>query len=340
MTGRVRVRNVYPFSEADRAMLDAIDPRYELVHEGEDTQAWIDAIADDAVEILCASRPPGDRSRVPRLRWLATAGAGIDDLVPLDPWARGLTVTNGSGVHAVPMAEYVLGAALLATERLTDRLANQGQQRAWMEVRRSLAGRGLRGRTALVVGYGSVGREVARLLHACGVRILAIKADPGERADHGWSEPGTGDPDGVIPERLEGPTALADLARHADLVVLTLPGTPATSGIVGAEVLGVMRPDAWIVNVGRGSAVDEAALLDALRAGRIGGAVLDVTSIEPLPPDHPLWSEPRCVVTPHVSGMGDAQAGWHRVALLLAEQLRRDAAGKPLLNVTSGIRGY
>jgi phosphoglycerate dehydrogenase-like enzyme len=339
MARRIRVRNVYPFRDEDREMLGSVDPRYELVHDGEDTQAWVDGLRDDALEVLWASCAPGDLSRTPRLRWLATAGAGVDDLIPVDPWGRGLTVTNGSGLHAVAMAEYVLGAALMATERIRDRLANQ-ERRAWTTVRWELAGSGLRGRTALVVGYGSIGREVARLLHACGVRILAVKADPERRADTGWIEPGTGDPLGVLPERLGGPDALAELAPEADLVVLTMPGTPATSGILDARLLGVLRPGAWIINVGRGSAIDEAALLESLRSGRIGGAVLDVTAQEPLPADDPLWSEPRCVVTPHLSGIGDVDAMWHRLALLMAEQLRREATGRPLLNVTAGSRGY
>ncbi|MBX3029011.1 MAG: D-2-hydroxyacid dehydrogenase [Chloroflexi bacterium] len=339
MDRHVRVRNVYPFVAADRELLASVDRRYEIVHEGEDTAEWVGSLRDPEVGILMASEAPRDLAGTPRLRWLATAGAGIDDLVLADPWALGLTVTNGSGVHAVAIAEYVLGAALLVSERIEARLAN-GARRSWADARWPLAGRGLRGRTALIVGYGSIGREVARLLHAVGMRILAVKADPERRRDEGWREAGTGDPDGSIPERLAGPDALPALAGDAHLVVLAMPATPATRAVLDASLLAVLRSDAWIVNVGRGAAIDEVALLDALRAGRIGGAVLDVVTQEPLPADHPLWSEPRCLVTPHLSGLGDIDALWHRVALLMAEQLRRDAAGEPLLNVTSRARGY
>ncbi len=339
MTRRIRIRNVYPLRPEDRALVASVDARYEIIHEGEDTQAWVDALDDPDVEGLWASAAPTDLARVPGLRWLATAGAGVDGLLDADPWGRGLVVTNASGVHAVPMAEYVLGAALMITEQAGARAMNQ-TRRAWAEVRSDLAGRGLRGRTALVVGYGSIGREVARLLHACGVRILAVKADPTRRADAGWCEAATGDPAGDIPERIGGPDALPELVPLADLLVLTMPGTTATRRLLDASLLAVMRPDAWVINVGRGSAIDEVALLETLRAGRIGGAVLDVTDQEPLPQDHPLWAEPRCIVTPHVSGLGDIDATWHRIALLLAEQLRRDAGGEPLLNVTSGTRGY
>lgn len=338
LSARLRVRNVYPFSAGDRAMLAAIDPRLELVHEGEDDPGWIDALEDDA-EVLSASYSPATTDRMPRLRWLASAGAGVEYLVERDPWGKGITVVNGSGVHAVAMGQYVLGAALLAAERLEARLANQAERR-WEEARTGLAGYRLRGRTAAILGYGSVGREAARLLHACGMRILALKSDPGTLLDAGWREPGTGDPDGTLPERVVGPDGAAALVAEADLVVLSLPLTPRTRGLVDAHMLATMRPDAWLVNVGRGALLDEDALVEALRDGRIGGAVLDVFVDEPLPPSHPLWSEPRCLVTPHVSGLGGLEDFWHAAALLLADNLRRDLAGEPLLNVTSGVAGY
>jgi phosphoglycerate dehydrogenase-like enzyme len=207
-------------------------------------------------------------------------------------------------------------------------------------VRFDLAGRRLRGRTALIVGYGSVGREAARLLHAAGMRILAVKADPSARLDPGWREPGTGDPDGTLPQVLAGPGRLHELVAEADFVVVSLPITDRTRGIVDASVLAAMRPDAWIVNVGRGALIDEAALLEVLPLGRIGGAVLDVLVEEPLPAGHPLWSAPNCLVTPHVSGIGGLDAFWHAAAQLLAENLRRDLDGAPHLNVTSPVTGY
>ena len=336
---RLVVRNVYPFEEADRRMLDAIDPRLSIVHEGADDEAWVDALEDPDVEVLSGSYPPADPSRTPRLRWLASAGAGIDYLADRDPWGKGITVTNGSGLHAVAMAEYVLGAVLLASERLEERLANRARA-AWQEARLDLAGRRLRGRTAVIAGYGSVGREAARLLHACGVRILAVKADPAARPDPGWREPGTGDPEGTLPDKFVAADRLAEVVAEADFVVLSLPLTSRTRGMVDASVLAAMRPDAWIVNVGRGALIEEAALLEALHAERIGGAVLDVFVEEPLPPGHPLWSAPRCLVTPHISGIGQLDAFWHATAQLLAEQLRRDLAGQPLLNVTSLAAGY
>jgi phosphoglycerate dehydrogenase-like enzyme len=338
MSERIRIRNVYPFSDADKAMLAAIDPRLEWVHGGEDSAAWLDALDDPEVQIVSGSETPSSLERLPRLRWVSSSSAGVDYLVEKDPWGLGLEVTNGSGLHAVHMAEFVLAGVLYASERVGPRLANQ-VARGWVE-RRGLAGRRLRGRRAVIVGYGSIGRETARLLQAFGVSITAIKNDPTRRADGGWREPGTGDPDGTIPDRWLGPDALADAVRDADHVVLTAPATPRTTGIVSREALAAMRPDAWLHNVGRGALVDQPALVEALNAERIGGAWLDVTTPEPLPPDDPLWTACNAVVAPHVSGMGDLEVLWHHTALLLAEQLRRDLAGLPKLNVTSGAAGY
>jgi phosphoglycerate dehydrogenase-like enzyme len=269
------------------------------------------------------------------------ASAGLDTIVARDPWRDGITVTNGSGIHAVHMGEYVLGATLLWSERLEARLANRSDRR-WDRVYASeaLPGRRLRGRRAVIVGYGSLGREVARLFHALGIRIVAVKADPTSRIDRGWREPGTGDPDGVLPERIVGPGDLREVVGESDVVVLTLPATPRTQGIVDGSVLAAMRPDALLVNVGRGVLVDQDALVEALADGRIGAAVLDVTEPEPLPDDSPLWSLPGCLVTPHISALGDVAALWHTTALLFAENLRRYVAGEPLYNLTSPTAGY
>jgi phosphoglycerate dehydrogenase-like enzyme len=318
-----------------------VDPRVEMVFEGEDTPEWSAALIDPDVEVLFGSHPPPDRSGVPRLRWFQTSNAGLDDVLPRDPWRSGITVTNGSGIHAVHMGEYVLGATLLWSERLDARLANRAGHR-WDRRYASdeLRSRRLRGRAAAIVGYGSLGREVARLLHALGMRILALKADPTVRVDHGWREPGTGDPEGLLPERFVGADGLSAVVAEADVVVLTLPATERTRGMVDASVLAAMRPDALLVNVGRGALVDQDALVEVLTARRIGGAVLDVTVPEPLPDDSPLWRLPNCLVTPHLSAWGQEWALWHTAALLFADNLGRYVRGETLLNAVSREAGY
>ena len=138
-----------------------------------------------------------------------------------------------------------------------------------------------------LVGYGSVGREVARLAQPFGVRILAVKARPDERIDTGFRLPGTGDPDGVIPERIVGLERLADVVEEADYVVVAAPSTAETRGVLGAAILAALPPDAWLINVGRGDIFNEPALIDALRGRPSGGAILDVTGVEPLDAEEP-----------------------------------------------------
>jgi phosphoglycerate dehydrogenase-like enzyme len=341
MSDRIRVRCVYSFTDEDLRLIAAVDPRIDLVAEGEDTQAWASALEDPELEVLFSNQLPEDLGRVPKLRWLHTASAGLDSVIAQDPWSRGITVTNGSGVHAVHMGEYVMGAVLLWSERLEARLAHHAAGRWDRETAATtLPGRRLRGRTAVVVGYGSLGREVGRLLHAFGVRIIAVKADPTTLADRGWREPGTGDPEGALPERFEGPADLRAVVAEADIVVLTLPATPRTTHIVDAGVLGAMRRASLLVNVGRGALIDQAALIEALAADRGLTAVLDVTDPEPLPDDSPLWRLPGVLVTPHISALGEIAMLWHTHALLCAENLRRYVAREPLVNVTSPTAGY
>ena len=147
MPDPVRVRSVYPFSESDRHWLAALDSRVELVFEGEDNAAWSAALDDPDVEVLWSNYPPPSLDRVPRLRWLAMASAGVDSIATLDPWRLGLTVTNGSGLHVVPMGEYVLAAALFASERIETRLADRAAH-TWRlgDERDRVNGRRLRGR--------------------------------------------------------------------------------------------------------------------------------------------------------------------------------------------------
>ncbi len=193
----------------------------------------------------------------------------------------------------------------------------------------------VRGQTLLIVGYGGVGREIGRLASAHGLRVLAVKANPATRADDGYRVPGTGDPDGAIPERIADVDGLPELAAEADYVSVTLPLTRMTRGLVDRNVIAAFGPDTWIINTGRGPVIDEDALAGALAAGRIGGAVLDVFGEEPLPATSPFWRLPNVVITPHVSG-----ASSEALAGLVAENLRRFVDGEPLINRVDPARGY
>jgi phosphoglycerate dehydrogenase-like enzyme len=192
----------------------------------------------------------------------------------------------------------------------------------------------LRGKTLVIVGYGGIGREIARLAAAHGLRVVAVKAirPSAPTTASGFRD---GDPDGPIPDRIVGVDALREATSEADFLSITLPLTERSRGVVSREVLAALPGHAWIINTGRGPVVDEAALAEALAAGRIGGAVLDVFGEEPLPPASPFWSLPNVVITPHVSG-----ATMEYLAPLISENLRRFVAGEPLINRVDPQRGY
>jgi phosphoglycerate dehydrogenase-like enzyme len=330
----------YPLMREQFDRIAAAAPQVDLSFRDLTSQSAADELRDPDLDALIAPRLPADLSRTPRLRWQQLTSAGIDHLAANPPWQRGVTLTNARGIYAVPIAQYVLAAILRIAERMATRDAAQ-QHHHWPPAadEEAYTGAQLREQTLLIVGYGGIGREVARLAKAFGLRILAVKSRPEIREDRSYRVPGTGDPDGSLPDRLEGLDALDQLLLEADYVVLTLPLTAASRGLLSADrirALGGRR--AWLINVARGPLADETALAEALREGRLGGAVLDVFGTEPLPPESPFWDLPNTIVTPHVSG-ADLTAP-RALADLFADNLRRFAAGEPLLNVVDPERQY
>jgi phosphoglycerate dehydrogenase-like enzyme len=228
-------------------------------------------------------------------------------------------VTNARGVFDRPLAEYVLGA-VIAYAKDSQTSFDLQRRHEW----RHRETRSITGATALVVGTGGIGREIAKLLRAAGVVVRGA----GRRAV-------ADDPD--FGEIVDSANLAAEVG-WCDHLVLAAPLTPATRGLVDARVLAAMKPDAHLVNIARGPMVDEAALLEALRQHRIGGATLDVFDTEPLPPGHPLWDAPNVTVTAHMSA--DA-VGWREaLAEGFATNARRWLAGEPLLNVVDKKLGY
>ena len=314
--------------------LRSLSQELEVVDVSGDAGFDATALVDPEVEVLIGSRPPTDLSRTPALRWLQVRSAGVDHLAADPPWRKGLIVTNAKGVYAVPIGEYVSGMVLRVHQPAAVWSADQAAHR-WPTNDPPPLIDTIRGRTAVIAGYGSIGREVARQLSSLGMGILAVKPRPEIRQDASYRVPDTGDPDGTIPERIVGVDAFVETVREADILVLTMPLTDSSRGIVGREVLAAMPNHAWLVNVSRGALVDEPALLEALHAGRIAGAVLDVFGEEPLPADSPWWDAPNVIVTPHASG--------HTLRFfdqLVVENVRRYLAGEPLLNPVDPERGY
>lgn len=265
----------------------------------------------------------GERAR---LRWVHTGTAGVRGLLYPEMRASDVLLTNSAGVHAPPMAETVLAMMLHFARGLDFAVQAQPLGRWWPDPFESASTvvRELAGTTVGIVGLGGIGVEVARRAHALGMRVVAMRRS---------AAPG---PDGV--ELMRGDDALDRLLADSDYLVLAVPATPATRGLIDGRALARMKPAAVLVNVARGDVVDEDALIAALRAGRLRGAALDVFRDEPLPPDSPLWTLPNVLVTPHVGGT--TLRFWEREAALIRDNIGRYLAGAPLRNLVDRAQGY
>lgn len=255
---------------------------------------------------------------LPRLRWVHATSAGAGEQVGkagLSPDAlKRVVITTSSGVHAVPLAEFAI-LGLLAVAKELPRLIEDQRARAWPEVRRPV--RELSGQTLFLLGLGEIGREVARLGKALGMRTVGFRRTEGPPPE--WVD------------EVHGPQRLAELAGQADAMVVSLPMTEQTAGLVDRATIERLPASCIFVNIGRGGVVDEPALIDALRDRRIAGAVLDVFATEPLPADSPLWTLPNVLVTPHAAALSAREN--ERIAELFADNLRRYLDGRPLRNV-------
>jgi phosphoglycerate dehydrogenase-like enzyme len=311
-------------SDRPEAFLDLLRERADLdIRVSTDyagLPAVLEAFAPDILfSIKFAGTPGYPREAVlgtPSLRWVSVGGSGADHLGRWDP-AR-LTVTNAAGAAAGVMAEYAMGAILHFSLQLPHFQAAQAA-REWSP--RSLSC--LAGRTLAIIGLGRTGREVARLAKGFGMRVTGVRSGPRPTADV---------------DRVAAPGEVASVFAGADYIVLCLPLTDASRGLVDRTVLAAAKREAVLIDISRGGVVDQSALGEALATGRLRGAALDVFEQEPLSPDSPLWGMPNVIVTPHSAGLYD---GWERVAAaMFCDNLDRWRAGEPLHNVVDPGRGY
>ncbi len=318
----------------------AVDPRVRLTYRPEllgaprypgdhfppvqrtDAQSaeWAGLLRDAEVMLDVDQPSAPDIVRLaPRLRWIQSSSSGVGEWIQrLKLLETPIVVTNAAGMHARPLAEYAVFAMLYFARRWPRMLAEQ-RARHWERCAIDT----LEGRTLGIIGLGQVGQMVARLARPFGLRVLGVRrgATSVEGVDAQFS-----------------PAQLGDVLRQSDYLVLSVPHTIETARMIGAAQLALLRPEAVLINIARGSVIDEAALIEALRDGRLGGAALDVVSREPLAAHSPLWDMPNVLITPHSMSTASTENAW--LAELFCDNLRRYLRGEPLRNEVDKARGY
>lgn len=309
-----------PRSAVDR--LRAEFPSHTFLHATDD-DTGLEMIRGAEVAFM-GQISPAQLAAAASLRWIHSPAAGIGGMLFPAMLASPVVITNSRGMSADTIAEHVL-AVTLALFRQLPRAWDGQTSRTWTQDAIGASGnRTIAGSRVLVVGLGSIGRAAAVRFDGLGAVVTGVRRSAGTP------------PPGVA--AVHPPAALLDLLPDADVVVVSAPHTPATRRMIGPRELTAMRRDAILVNVSRGQLVDEAALADALAAGVIGGAALDVFEREPLPPDSRLWSSPNLLITPHTAGF--RRDHWDATAALFAGNLRRFERGEPLRNLVDKHAGY
>lgn len=288
-----------------------------------DTDGQFEGDPSDAVAYFrwWTGRPVLERifAAAPQLRWMHTPSAGVDHLMIPVVLDRDLLLTNSAGVHAIPIAEFVLAFMLNQAKRMDAYRAAQAERR-WL---RGLELHELYEQTLLIVGIGGIGEAIASRAAALGMRVLGSRRNPRPM-------PGV--------EVVVGGADWRTLLPEADYVVLATPLTPETRRMFDDAAFAAMKPGAYLINIARGEVIHGDALLSALREGRIAGAALDTFEVEPLPDDSPLWGMPNVTITPHTTANSPRMR--ERQITLFLENLRRFRAGIPLLNLVDKMAGY
>lgn len=261
------------------------------------------------------------------LRWIHSPAAAIHQFLFPEFVASDVVLTNAREVHGPVVAEQVIAMILALAKRIPEDVRFQmkhvwGQEILWNG---NACPREIAGSTLGLVGFGSIGRNVAVLAHALGMHVIAVREHPAK------------DKPGFVHEVMPS-SQLNDMLARSDYIVLSPPVTSATRGMIGREQLARMKPDAYLINVGRGPLIDEAALVEALRDRKIGGAALDVFDEEPLPANSPFWDLENLLITPHTAGMTEKL--WERHYALFSQNVRRYLDAKPLLGLVDKHLGY
>jgi len=279
---------------------------------------------------LFCEMPPENFDDFDALEWIHLTSVGYSQIFTLPILERGIRVTNGRGTFDVPIAEWCILMLLMWQRDVRQLLQNQ-EDRRWD--RSPSFTRELRGATIGVYGYGGIARELARQSKTMGMTVWAMTRDGSvPPRPLTFCVPGTGDPNGRLPDRVFAPGQLREFLGGVDFLVLTMPLTDQTKGLIGEAELRMLRPTAVLLNPARGGIIQEQALLRCMRENWIRGLSLDTHYAYPLPPDHPLWSMPNVILTPHIAGHAGTDLFFTRAFDIIADNVARFRAGRPLLN--------
>lgn len=308
---------------ADRLQHDF--PNLQVTHL--DNYDRIEQEIPDAEIIVAWSLRPEQFVLARKLRWTHSPAAAVHQLIFPDLVASDVVLTNARGVHGPVVAEHVIALIFALAKKIPESVRLQqkhiwGQEVLWLERPRP---REVAGATLGLIGLGSIGREVARLAAGLGMRVIAVRENPDKEKP-------------AVVYAVYGFAEIDTLLQQSDYVVLAVPVTPATLGLMNAARITRMKPSACLINVGRGPLLDESALSEVLKNHRIAGAALDVFEQEPLPVDSPLWNLDNLLITPHSAGLTEKL--WERHYALFSENLRRYLAHQPLLAVVDKAKGY
>jgi phosphoglycerate dehydrogenase-like enzyme len=328
-----------PFPELLVEQLQGVSPRLRITVRPARRPEDIPADLWNRTEILLTEWVLPEPELVQKLHWLQLYFAGIDFALN-SPLLKNqeLIVTTLSGAAAPQVAEYTMLMMLTLGHHFTDLLANQAKAEWPRDRWERFAPHELRGSTVGILGYGSIGRELTRLLQPYNVTVLAAKRDVMHPQDLGYTPDGLGDPHGLLFRRLYPIQAVLSLIKSCDFIVIALPLTETTRNLIDKEAFETMKPGAFLIDLSRGGIVNHEAMLQALQERRLAGATLDVFPEEPLPSTSPLWKLPNVIVTPHIAGASTLYR--ERAAAMFAENLRRYVEGEPLLNRFDSSRGY
>ena len=339
MNNSIDVLITLPFPEELVAQLSAVSPR---LHISVQKAGQPDEVSMDVwrrVEVLYTSDVVHSVEQAPRLCWIQFHWAGVDHAISHPTLLKpDLVATSLSGAATPQMGEYILMMLLALGHRLPNMIDHQKRPEWPADRWKRFKPLELTSSTVGIVGYGSIGREVARLLNAFGATVLASKHDAKNPQDTGYTPDGLGDPTGDLARRIYPPQAIPSMLSECDFVVVTVPLTAQTRHLIGEKEIAALKPSAFLVDASRGGVIDHEALIPALRERKFAGAALDVFPEEPLPADSPLWTLPNVVITPHISGITPHYD--ERAVQLFAENLKRYLAGKPLFNLIDPSRGY